>query len=528
MRRRGVAATIALGACALVFVLRAPVPALADDLTQKELLERLKKLEENQAKLYELLKAKDARLDTLETELKQTKQAAQPAAAPAEVAPPDAKAAALAESSETVDSSPAPPEPGAPVKEKAPPAITSPAALKGVLGTYEQGRGFGLARNEFGEVNFGIYTYVRYLNQTTLNNTYKNGLGQETRLDHRNDVELNKVKIEFRGWLIDPHFRYVLYSWTNNAAQGQGAQVVLGGNLNWAFGPWLTIGGGILSLPTTRTTQGTFPYWLTVDHRTASDEFFRGSYTMGFYGYGTSHGFGYFGMLANNLSILGVDAAQLDGDFSTVSVAAWWMPTTGEYGPKQGYGDYEEHERVATRIGGHFTFSPEDRQSQPNADDIDNSQIRLSNGTIIFTPGAVTPGVGIEKVKYYMADVDAGAKWKGFELSGEYYLRWLNDFVANGPLTNHQTFDHGFQLMASQMVLPQTVQVYTMGSYIFGEYGDSWEMTGGMNWWIFRRRELRLNLEYIYDHQSPIGGTAYPQLVGGTGSIFNANVEMSF
>jgi hypothetical protein len=428
-----------------------------------------------------------------------------------------------AQAAETVDSAPGA---LATVKPKEPASVGS--AIRGVLGSYEQGRGFGLARTEFGEVNFGIYTYVRYLNQTALNDKYTNGLGNETRLDHRNDVELNKVKIEFRGWLIDPRFRYVLYSWTNNAAQGLGAQVVLGGNLNWVFSPALTVGGGILSLPTTRSTQGNFPYWLTVDHRTTADEFFRGSYTMGFYAYGTSHGFGYFGMIANNLSILGVDAGQLDGDFSTASVALWWMPTTGEYGPKQGFGDYEMHEDVATRLGVHFTFSPEDRQSQPGSEDIDNTQIRLSNGTIIFTPGALAPGVGVDEVKYYMADLDAGAKWRGFALEGEYYFRWLNDFEADGHLPVHNTFDHGFQVLASAMVLPQTVQLYSMGAYIFGDNGDSWEMTGGINWWIFRRRELRLNLEYIYDRRSPIGYTAVPQSVGANGSIFNANLEMSF
>jgi hypothetical protein len=82
--------------------------------------------------------------------------------------------------------------------------------------------------------------------------------------------------------------------------------------------------------------------------------------------------------------------------------------------------------------------------------------------------------------------------------------------------------------MASAMVVPKTLQVYTMGSSIFGEFGDPWEVTAGLNWWLFRRREVRLNLEYIYDWESPIGYTAVPQTVGGTGSIFNANLEMSF
>jgi hypothetical protein len=87
------------------------------------------------------------------------------------------------------------------------------------------------------------------------------------------------------------------------------------------------------------------------------------------------------------------------------------------------------------------------------------------------------------------------------------------------------TFDHGWQVMASAMVVPKTLQLYTMGAYIFGEFGDPWEVTAGLNWWIFKRREIRLNLEYIYDRDSPIGYTAVPQVVGGTGSIFSGNLE---
>src|SRR6185436_18114270 len=166
-----------------------------------------------------------------------------------------------------------------------------------------------------------------------------------------------------------------LCTWTNQAAQGLGAQVVVGGNLNWRFGEAFLLGGGILSLPTTRSTSGNFPYWLTVDHRTGADEFFRGSYATGFFAYGKPlPGFNYYMMLANNLSQLGVDAAQMDGEFTTFSTAFWWMPTTGEFGPRSGFGDYENHQDLATRVGWHFTFSPEDRQSQPGADDIDNTQ----------------------------------------------------------------------------------------------------------------------------------------------------------
>ena len=479
--------------------------SLAQSASQEEILQRLRQLEEDQRKLHEQLKAKDAEIDELKGAVEKLKA-----------------------QSEAVEPTPAPEAAAA-----APPAdlgeVVAATPYEHYFGTYGLGRGFGLVRNEWGEVRFGIYTYVRYLNQKGLDDHFVNGLGQKVEIDKRDDVELNKVKIEFRGWLLDPKFQYVLYTWTNNAAMGQGAQVVLGGNIKYAFSDAILVGAGILSLPTTRSTAGTFPYWLTVDHRTAADEFFRGSYATGFFAYGKPlPKTAYYVMLANNLSQLGVDAAQMDGDFTTFSGALWWMPTTGEFGPRSGFGDYEDHKELATRLGVHFSFSPEDRQSQPGADDIDNTQIRLSNGTIIFTDGALAPDVGVSDVKYYMTDFDGGLKYRGFALEGEYYLRWLDDIEADGPLPVEHIFDHGFQVMASAMVWPNTAQVYSMGSYIFGDFGDSWEATAGLNWWLFQRRELRLNLEYIYDHESPIGYTAVPQTVGGTGSIFSTNLEMSF
>jgi len=494
-------------------LLVAPSSIRAEEPTQAQILERLQRLEENQAKLYEMLRSKDERIEELEAELDKAK-AVQEAAPAAPAAP--------------VPAAGAPVEP-APVAVAAAPTPAPAAEQERYFGTYEFGKGFGLARNEYGEVNFGVYVYPRYLNQKGLDKTYKNGDGEEVKIDRRDDVNLNKVKIEFRGWLFDPKFRYVLYTWTNNTAQGQGAQVVVAGNLAYIVGDYLTLGAGIASLPTTRSTQGNFPYWLAVDNRDMADEFFKGSYTIGFFAHGQiAPGVAYSAMLGNNLSQLGIDAGQLDGDFTTVSAALWWMPTTGEFGYRNSFGDYEDHKDVATRLGLHFTFSPEDRQSQPGTEDIDNSQIRLSNGTIVFSPGALAPGVVVSSVKYYMTAIDAGVKYRGFALEGEYYLRWLDDFKASGPLPDDTFFDHGFQLLGSVMIVPKTLQYYVTGSTVFGEYGDPWEVTTGMNWFIFRRREVRLNFQYIYDHHSPVGYLGIPRQVGGTGSIIDLNLEVNF
>jgi hypothetical protein len=57
-----------------------------------------------------------------------------------------------------------------------------------------------------------------------------------------------------------------------------------------------------------RSTEGQFPFWLTVDNRLISDEFFRGSYTNGVWLKGELHAkLKYMAMFATNLSILGCE-----------------------------------------------------------------------------------------------------------------------------------------------------------------------------------------------------------------------------
>ena len=98
-------------------------------------------------------------------------------------------------------------------------------------------------------------------------------------------------------------------------------------------------------------------------------------------------------MLGNNMSTLGVDAGQLDNGLNTVAAALTYFPTTGEYGMFNGsYGDFDNHQKAATRFGIHFTRSDEDRQGQPTSDIFENTQIRLSDGSVIFAPDLFGPG----------------------------------------------------------------------------------------------------------------------------------------
>ncbi|NEU09577.1 hypothetical protein GZH53_14720 [Flavihumibacter sp. R14] len=392
--------------------------------------------------------------------------------------------------------------------------------------------GHTVAKSKFGELNIRAYTYLRYLNQLGLDSSYTNSSGQTVAFDDRQDIQLQKVSIYFTGWAFDPKFAYFLYVWTTNASQGQDAQVVVAGNLSYTFNKHFKLTGGIMSLPGVRTTEGNFPFWLSVDNRMIADEFMRPSYTSGIQARGeVFKSMFYSVMLGNNMSTLGVDAGQLDNGLNTFASALYWLPTTGEYGMFNGsYGDYDNHQKVATRLGGHFSRSVETRQGQPSTDAFENVQLRISDGTSIFTANLFAPGSQIDEARYMMTSVDAGAKYKGFALEGEYYWRKIDDFKTIGSaIPQSQLNDNGFQLLASAMVFPKKLQFYTAYSKINGEYGDPSEVRLGLNFFPFKKTNYtRLNAQCIFLDESPVGGLAYPYAVGGNGVAFNLDLEINF
>ncbi|HUK37039.1 MAG TPA: hypothetical protein VLV86_24155 [Vicinamibacterales bacterium] len=203
---------------------------------------------------------------------------------------------------------------------------------------------------------FRLFSYARYLNQLDLNSTYVDSFANTHDVLRQQNIQLTKFFAPFSGWFLTPKFRYYLYVWSSNASQGDPAQVVGAGNLSYTFNRSLTLGFGITSLPGVRSTEGQFPYWLGVDDRLTSDEFFRPSYTTGVWLKGElPHQMKYMAMIGNNLSTLGVSAAQLDNRLATQTGMLVWMPTTGEFGLYGTFGDYDDHQMVATRFGAHFT-----------------------------------------------------------------------------------------------------------------------------------------------------------------------------
>jgi hypothetical protein len=396
---------------------------------------------------------------------------------------------------------------------------------KKTWGKYTPNLGFKVASTEYGDLSISIYTYVRYLNQNALAPNYINGFGQVVPVVRRQDIQLQKLQFKFLGWIMSPKLTYYLWAWTSNPTMGQPAQVVLAGNLKYKFSKYFTFGGGIYSLPGTRSVEGNFPFWLSVDTRLIADEFFRPSYSTGFQASGDiTDRLRYQAMLANNTSQLGVSALQLDNGLNTFAGAlVWEAPDFGI-----AWGDFDEHKKLAYRLGAHFNRSHETAQSQPGTETIDNTQIRLGDGTIIFTPNIFGPGISVNALDWRMTCADVGLKYHGFSFDAEYYWRWLNNFTGPGTAGLREIFNHGFQLQASAMAIPKTLQFYSGGSMVLGNLGGGYDTRVGLNWFPWKNKVVRWNAEGLLLYRSPVGYTSVPYNVGSTGFVFHTNLEMAF
>lgn len=246
-------------------------------------------------------------------------------------------------------------------------------------GSISPGKGFTVASTSRGTIAISAYVLWRYLNQLPVRESYLDHLGVSHVIDTRNDFQWHRVLLSFLGWVYIPKLSYVVTVWTVNST----TQVAIVGALEYEIAKYLTIGGGINGLPGTRSLLGSHPYWLATD-RFMADEFFRPGFTAGMWAGGEAlPRFYYRAMVGNSITQLGITAGQLTRNLAT-SASVWWVPTTGEFGPRGGFGDYEDHKRLALRLGTSYTHSHENRFAQISSASPDNAQIRLSDGVLLF------------------------------------------------------------------------------------------------------------------------------------------------
>lgn len=394
-------------------------------------------------------------------------------------------------------------------------------------GEFDPGDGFLVGRNSLGELSISAYALIRYINQTPGSQTFTDHLGNERTTDGRNDIFPHRIIVFLKGWLGNPRLIYNILFWTVSTTDQDAIFAVIG----YQFGRKFSVYSGINGTPGTRSLQGSHPYWLGHD-RVMADEFFRPYFSNSVWAQGElTPGLWYNAAIANNSSALGIKATQLDRHFST-GASMWWMPTTHEFGPKGAYGDWEHHDKLATRLGFSTTQSREQRFTDADTGATGNTTIKLADSLNVFDTGALAPGVTVDRVDYRILSIDAGVKYHGMFLQTEIYTRWLDDFIADGALPVGSILDRGFYVQGAFFPVKKKLEVYGVTSQVFGDksagFSNSSEYLGGMNFYPANTRNHRLNVQLMNVNRSPVGSTFGYYTAGQNGTTVSAAFSIFF
>jgi hypothetical protein len=388
-------------------------------------------------------------------------------------------------------------------------------------GELTPGAGFDLIRTRRGSLNISMYGLFRYISQSPQGQRFTDHLGRERDVKVRNDLNWHRTFAWLTGFFYDPKFRYNISLWSLGTTQ----QTLLFGNMQYRAFQGMVLGVGIAPNLTARSMQGSWPYWAGSDRQMA-EEFFRGGFSSGFFITGEPiPGLWYNVSVNNNLSQLGVSQANDTRDMA-YSASLRWLPTTGEFGPRNGFGDFEHHERVATQFGLSAAISRESRYA-PLGEPPNATQIKLADGVNPFDEGALADGVTATSLNYRLLAVDAAAKYRGFSFQSEYYFRRLSDFVATGPLPHGSIYDHGLMVEAMHMVIPKQLGLYVVGGYVFDDFKRKpWEMGGGASYYPSGTRSWRVNAHVLHVHKSPASSIFGYYQAGHTGMIFSLGTDL--
>jgi len=366
-------------------------------------------------------------------------------------------------------------------------------------------------------LKFNNNTQIRYLNTVNSNDSFTDHLGVVREVHRRNDITVNRSMFILGGYMFSKKLQYSLTVWTSAGA----ASIVVAGNIGYRFNKALTITGGYTGVPGSRSLVGTFPFFQQTD-RSMADNFFRPGFTQGVWANGEPvKGLNYLVFVGNGLNTLSITANKIDTSL-LFSGSTWWEPL-GPYSEpgksRQMYDDYFASSKTRIRLGTSFTRSREDRFSDIDQSSPDNTSIYNSDGVLAFSTGAFAPGVTVQEATYKMWAIDGGLKKSGFSVNGQYFMRWLGDFEADGPLPLASTFDHGFELSSGKFVVPQKLMLYVRGSKVFGQFANPYEYGAGVKWYFLPTERLWVTGEVMRVKGAPYSGAFSPYTAGMSGWV---------
>ena len=352
--------------------------------------------------------------------------------------------------------------------------------------------------------------------------TFTNRLGT-TDVVSRNDFEIERGRLEFRGFAIDPRLKYYF---NLDADTDDNHDVIfhdfwfdfdINDNATVRIGK-AKVPGSYEWLESSTTTR--------FSDRSLSTTYFRADRSLGVWLLGeTPNEVNY--QLAVTSGFVTTDLEPEDVDNNFAYTGLFYIDPLGDVG--SGYSDLEFHTRPAVRLGTSLSYTntnPLDDGS-PN---LEQNFARVSDGAQLIATGAVSPGVTVNDFDQYFVSAFATGKYRGFSFNAEYYARWLQNFgTIEGPEPEiDQLFDTGWYLDVGYFLVPSAFEVNGRISQIDGLFGESWEYAAGCNWFYKGSHKSKVTLDATLLDGAPVGSSSPNFEVGQDGILYRLQYQLAF
>jgi hypothetical protein len=387
--------------------------------------------------------------------------------------------------------------------------------------------GFAILPNDPEETPFSLkirnQNMFRYDGFARAEASWTDSAGNVLPINNSNYFGIPRGRLIFSGNALAPRLSYLLnIDYNSVTSQPIGFRAFW---LSYRFSDAVELYVGQSKVPGSREwIESAFAPLQSAD-RTMATTFFRPSLSQGIWVTGEPlDDFFYHAMMSNGFNTLNLQPEALNNRFAW-SGSAWWEPW-GEFG--RGYSDLQHHDEAAVRLGGSYTYAL-GSGSQAASDAVENSPVRLSDGTIITTTGALAPGVTLTSYDISLAAVDWAWKYRGLGLSTEIYFQDLLGLQGTGPLPIASTSAFGGFIKGGFFVVPQETEVYARSSYVTGAYGSGYELGGGFNHFFLPGKD---NLFFTFDaawlDHSPAGQNRTGFVAGQTGLLVRTQIVAVF
>lgn len=339
----------------------------------------------------------------------------------------------------------------------------------------------------------------------------------ENFIKDRNDFEIERGRLMFRGHFIDPRLSYFI----NLDADTDDDHDVKFHDfwMTWEHSEAVNITFGKRKVPGSR-------HWLLSSQRTRFSDrdtattFFRPDRTIGVWLHGTPVENTYYElMVGNGFATSDITPNQIDDQFA-FSGTFYWDPL-GDFG--NDYSDLECHTTPVVRVGHSLTFADMDPTTLPG----EQLAFRLvDSGTRLVTafPGAAQ---GFDVWTY---SVDAAFKYLGFSMNAEWFMRWLQDFETSLlPTPSNDLFDYGFFVEGGYFIIPKQVEVIGRIARINSDGGSpsSDEYAAGVNYFV-KGHDLKLTFDVSVLNGSPAQNSGPNYVAGQDGVMYRTQLEAAF